>query len=202
MSELAGTIAAQARDWLGLEGVAVALAIAYLVLAIRQNIACWYCGGLSTAIYVWVFFDVQLYMEAVLNIFYFAMAVYGWLSWRRDDSGAELRVSTWPASWHFGALAVIATLVAVNGYLLSTYTNAAFPYVDSATTWGAIWATFLVARKVLENWWYWLVIDAASVIIYWQRDLELSALLFAAYLVMIPIGYVSWRRTMEPRMVA
>jgi nicotinamide mononucleotide transporter len=64
------------------------------------------------------------------------------------------------------------------------------------TSWGAIWATFLVARKVLENWWYWLLIDAASVFIYWSRGLELSALLFIVYLLMIPFGIISWRRSM------
>jgi nicotinamide mononucleotide transporter len=64
------------------------------------------------------------------------------------------------------------------------------------TTWSAFWATFLVARKILENWWYWLVIDVASVFIYWQRDLELTALLFVIYVIMIPFGFISWRRSM------
>ena len=64
-----------------------------------------------------------------------------------------------------------------------------------ATAWSAIWATFLVARKVLENWWYWLAIDAASVIIYWMRDLQLTSLLFVAYVLMIPFGLISWTRS-------
>jgi len=83
----------------------------------------------------------------------------------------------------------------VSGYLLSSKTDAAFPYIDSLTTWAAIWATFLVARKVLENWWYWLAIDSASVFIYWSRDLELTSLLFVLYVIMIPFGIVSWTRS-------
>jgi len=65
------------------------------------------------------------------------------------------------------------------------------------TTWFAIWATFLVARKVLENWWYWLLIDLASIFIYWTRDLQLTALLFVIYVIMIPFGLISWRNSMR-----
>ena len=65
------------------------------------------------------------------------------------------------------------------------------------TTFAAIWATFLVARKVLENWWYWLVIDIASLFIYWDRELQLTSMLFLVYVCMIPVGYVSWRRSMN-----
>jgi nicotinamide mononucleotide transporter len=81
--------------------------------------------------------------------------------------------------------------------LLSAKSDAAFPYIDSLTTWFAIWATFLVTQKVLENWWYWLVIDVASIAIYWSRDLQLTALLFVVYVIMIPFGLISWSRSMR-----
>jgi len=95
------------------------------------------------------------------------------------------------------AVVVIVGVSVVNGYLMSRHTDAAFPYIDALTTWSAIWATFLVARKVLENWWYWLLIDIVSVCIYWLRDLELTAMLFVIYVIMIPFGLVSWRRSMD-----
>ncbi len=178
-----------------LEVMAVLMAIGYLLLAIRENIWCWACAGVSTAIYVWLFLDAKLYMESGLNAFYFAMAIYGWFIWRtgRTD-GHERPVVVWPAKIHAGAIVAIVGISLGSGYLLSR-TNAAFPYIDSFTTWGAIWATFLVARKVLENWWYWLVIDAASIFIYWARDLELTAGLFVLYVIMIPFGIVSWTRS-------
>ncbi len=91
--------------------------------------------------------------------------------------------------------------VACTGYVLSVNTDAAFPYIDSLTTWSAIWATFLVARKVLENWWYWLVIDSASVLIYWSRELQLTAALFALYVLMIPFGLYSWTRSFRQQVV-
>ena len=196
MNALLVQLTEQARAFSGLEVTAVVFAIAYLLLAIRQNIWCWFCAGISTAIYVWLFFGARLYMESALNGFYFAMAIYGWFVWTSGRSnGHERPVALWSWRIHATALTAIVVLSSVNGYLLRRYTDAAFPYVDSLTTWSAIWATFLVARKVLENWWYWLVIDSASVIIYWVRDLQLTSLLFVAYVIMIPFGIVSWTRS-------
>ena len=191
-------IAAQAKGLAPLELIAVVAAIAYLLLAIRQNIWCWLFAGISTAIYVYLFFDARLYMESVLNLFYFAMAIYGWSVWYFGRSGdEELPVSVWGRDVHGIAIATIVSASIVSGYLLARYSDAVYPYVDSMTTWGAIWATFLVARKVLENWWYWLVIDAASIVIYWSRDLQLTALLFVVYVVMIPFGLIAWRRSLR-----
>ena len=190
------TIVAEARALAPLEVIAVAAAIAYLLLAIRQNIWCWLGAGISTAIYIYLFFVAKLYMESALNLFYFAMAIYGWWVWYSGRSGDdEMPVSVWPRNVHAIAMAAIVAASLLSGYLLSRYSDAVYPYVDSMTTWGAIWATFLVARKVLENWWYWLVIDAASIVIYWTRDLHLTALLFAVYVVMIPFGLMAWRRS-------
>jgi len=196
MQALLARVIDQAQGYSLLELIAVVFAIAYLLLAIRQNIWCWLCAGISTAIYIWLFIGAKLYMESVLNSFYFAMAIYGWFVWSsgRDD-GHERPVVVWPRQSHAVAIAVIAFMSALSGFLLTRYTDAAFPYIDSLTTWSAIWATFLVARKVLENWWYWLAIDSVSVLIYWSRDLQLTSLLFVVYLIMIPFGIVSWTRS-------
>ncbi len=196
MNALPERLIEQAQAFSAPEVIAVLFAIAYLLLAIRQNIWCWLCAGISTAIYVWLFFSARLYMESVLNGFYFAMAIYGWAVWTSGRSnGHERPVVIWPWKTHAIALTVILAVSGVNGYLLTRHTAAAFPYIDSLTTWSAIWATFLVARKVLENWWYWLVIDSASIVIYWLRDLQLTSLLFVAYVIMIPFGIVSWTRS-------
>lgn len=196
-SDLTSSILEQLNGLWGPEGVAVGCAIAYLLLAIRQNIWCWFFAGVSTALFVYLFFDARLYMESALNVFYFAMAIYGWYAWRYAGTEVDdLVVTVWPLRRH--AIAIVAILLSsgISGYFLDSQSDAKFPYVDSLTSWGAIWATFLVARKVLENWWYWLLIDAVSVFIYWSRGLELSALLFVLYLFMIPFGLLSWRRSM------
>jgi nicotinamide mononucleotide transporter len=196
MDNLGITLLDQALAYTVLEAIAVLLAVMYLVLAIKQNIWCWLCAGVSTIIFAYLFFDVRLYMEGVLNLFYLAMAVYGWHTWKSGrDSGRELPVVVWPLKLHLSAVCVVVAISAVSGYLLDTRTDAAFPYVDSVTTWCAVWATFLVARKVLENWWYWLVIDATMIYVFWAKDLELTAVLYILYLVLIPIGLLSWTRS-------
>ena len=201
MAELWTTLASQARTFAPLEVVAVLAAIAYLFLAIRQNIWCWLGAAISTAIYVYLFIVARLYMESALNLFYFAMAIYGWYVWYGGRSGdGELPVSVWPLRVHAIAILAIVVVSVANGYTLARFTNAAYPYIDSLTTWGAIWTTFLVARKVLENWWYWLAIDIASIAIYWARDLQLTSILFVIYVFMIPFGMLAWRRSWREQM--
>ena len=179
------------------EILAVVMAIVYLVLAIRQNIWCWAAAAVSTLLYLFIMYEARLYMESVLQVFYLAMAVYGWHQWGRGGpDGNELKVSTWPLRYHLFAIGLVLILVFISGELLTRYSNAALPFLDSLTTWGAIVATFMVTRKILENWIYWFVIDAVSIALYLSRDLLFTAALFSAYLVMIVIGYRSWRATM------
>jgi nicotinamide mononucleotide transporter len=196
MQSLGDILITQARAYSLPEIIAVVLAVSYVVLAIRQNIWCWFCAGISTAIFAYLFFDVRLYMESVLNVFYFLMAIYGWRKWQsRHDENAELPVVIWSHKPHFLAIAAILFLSLVSGYFLDTRTDAAFPYVDSLTSWSDVWATYLVARKVLENWWYWLVIDATMIYIFWAKGLEFTAILYVLYLLMIPVGLISWTRS-------
>jgi nicotinamide mononucleotide transporter len=186
-----------------LELIAVALAIAYLLLAVRESLWCWPAAFLSTAIYLYLFFEARLYMESALQVFYLVMAVYGWFMWRSGGGAQrELAVSRWPASVHTLALGVVLALSAGSGFLLSRHTAAAFPYLDSLTTWAAVWTTYLVARKKLENWLYWIVIDSLSVYLYAQRELDLTALLFVMYVVISVFGYLNWKRSWQQALPA
>jgi len=183
-----------------LELLALVLGIAYLVLAIRESIWCWLCAFVSSSIFAVLFADARIYMDSGLQVFYAAMAVYGACSWRFGDrrgrsAGDGLAVTVWPAARHLLAISAVLIASLLAGRALQLWTDAVYPYVDSFTTFASLWATFLVARKVLENWWYWLVIDAISVGIYIERGLEFAALLFAVYLVVIPFGLVAWTRS-------
>ena len=109
------------------ELTAVLLAVAYLVLAIRQNIWCWACAAISTALYVYLFAKANLYMESLLNVFYFAMAIYGWLMWRGGRTENELPVSVWPGQIHAYAIATIIFLAACSGFLLANFTENTSP---------------------------------------------------------------------------
>ena len=178
------------------EILAFVLALAYVLLAIRQSIACWIAAFVSSCLYVWVFFGARLYMDSVLNVFYAVMAVYGFWQWRTVDKDGAHHVRRWSLSRNALAAAGILALSAVNWYFLSRYTPAAFPFVDSMVSWGAVFASFLVARKVYENWHWWLIIDAASLCLYFAKGLYLTVLLFALYLALIVIGMREWRRSL------
>lgn len=191
--ELAALIADQFQQNTMPELAAAILAIAYLLLAVRQRIECWYAALASTAIFLFIFWRVDLYMEAGLQVYYLAMAVYGWWHWQHpgDQHHETLQVSTWHWTRHLAALSLIATATLVSGYLLSG-TDQRMPYLDSFTTWGAVVATFMVTRKILENWIYWLVIDAAAIYLYLDRALYFTVLLFAVYIVIIFFGFAAW----------
>lgn len=178
-----------------LELTAVVLAVAYLLLAVRQHIACWYAAFISTAIFLYVFWEVNLYMESGLQVYYLGMAVYGWWAWRHDknDDNQGLRISTWSPGQHLIVIGTIVVATIVSGTLLSD-TDQRLGYLDSFTTWGAIVATFMVTRKILENWLYWVVIDSASLYLYFDRELYFTMILFLVYLVIIFFGFRSWLR--------
>jgi nicotinamide mononucleotide transporter len=179
------------------EALAVVLAVAYLLLAIRQNIWCWAAAAVSTSLYLFIMFDSKLYMQSLLQLYYLAMAAYGWYNWRRPQTaGGELPVTVWPLRYHAIAIGAVLLLVLVSAGLLQRYSDGALPYLDAFTAWGAVVTTFMVARKILENWLYWFVIDTVSIGLYLDRELYLTAALFALYLVLVVVGYRSWRASM------
>ncbi|HXA35129.1 MAG TPA: nicotinamide riboside transporter PnuC [Steroidobacteraceae bacterium] len=184
------------RDTSWTEFIAATLAVVYLLLAIRQHLACWIAAFISSCLYVWVLFDAHLYMESVLNAFYAAMAVYGFWQWQHGSAGGALAVSRWPISRHVAGLLGVVALSVVSSYFLRRFTPAAWPFMDSMVTWSSVFATFLVARKVYENWHWWLVIDTVSLCLYFSRRLYLTMLLFGLYLVLIAIGMRQWRRSL------
>ena len=183
------------------EILAVVLGVFYLVLAMKERIECWYAAFVSTAIYSVLFWDVNLLMESALQIYYLLMAVFGWHQWRKkSDQQNDLLIHTWSLKNHLMVLLSLIVLVGLSGYFLAANTSAAWPYVDSFTTWGSVITTYMVARKVLENWLYWLVIDSVSIFLYFDRELYLTALLFALYVVLVIIGFYQWRREYQQQM--
>lgn len=177
------------------EALAVALALAYLLLAVRQSLWCWYAALASSALYALIFWEVRLYMESALQLYYIAMAAYGWWSWRGGAAaGGALAISTRGWRWHGLALVAVLLAATASGALLARYTAAAWPWADSFTTWGSLLATWMVARKILGNWGWWFVIDSVSLWLYLDRGLQLTAALFGVYLVIIVFGYLRWRR--------
>ncbi len=178
------------------EAAAVLLAILYLVLAIREHRGCWPAAVLSSLLYLGVFAAAGLYMQASLQVFYAGMAVYGWWAWRpaTGEGNVPVVIHRWPLRRHLVALSGIVSLAAINGWLLTRYSEAALPYLDSAVTWAAVLTTWMVTRKIIENWLYWFVIDGVSAGLAVTQGLYATAGLFGVYLVLVVIGWRTWRR--------
>jgi len=185
------------------EWVAVVLALAYLLLAVRQSLWCWACAAASSAIYLVLFARGGLVMQAALQVFYIAMAGYGWWSWRGGSrvEGEPLPVSRWSARRHAAAASVVlaATLATVG--VVAGDRGGVVPYVDAFVAWASVLTTWMVARKVLENWLYWIVIDAVAAALYWSQGFHATACLFVLYVVIAVRGYFAWRTDL-PRAAA
>ena len=137
-------------------------------------------------------------MEALLQIFYIFIGLYGLYQWRfKPDLNDALKITTWSARNHLIVIGILIFLTFVSGYILTIYTTAASPFVDAFTTWGAIAASYLVAKKILENWFYWFVIDFVSVFLFISRELYPTALLFGVYLVLVVFGYSAWSKSWQ-----
>ena len=178
-----------------IEGVGAALAIAYLLLALKQNKLCWFAWIASSILYLYVMYQAGLYMESLLQVFYLCVGFYGLSQWSKTiNDNQNTYVDLWSIGNHIFAISLVIVLSFLSGILLSNFSNAALPFIDAFTTWGAIVASYMVAKKILENWIYWFVIDFISVFIFASRGLYFTSALFVTYLVIIYFGYKSWSK--------
>lgn len=150
----------------------------------------WLFALISSSIYVYLCFKSQLYLESFLQVFYVVTAIYGWFQWKKDTTNTEIKV--WGVKAHLVNLLFSTLLTLTIGYLFSNYTNQANPYMDAFTTIFSLVATFMVAKRVLENWIYWIFIDAVSIVLYSSRGYHLTGLLFFIYTVLAIFGFIKW----------
>ena len=174
------------------EFAAVAFGVAYILLAIREHRACWIAGGIGTAIYAIVFLDAGLPMQAALQLAYVALSAYGWYAWRRSHAGAgPVRSWRWPR--HLAAAGAIGIATALTAPLAARYALAAAPVADSLGTWASVFATWLLARRIIDTWPWWIVIDAGLALLFAQQGLWMTAALYLGYAVLAVAGWHSWR---------
>jgi nicotinamide mononucleotide transporter len=191
---LVATLLAQLRATSPAEAVSVVAGLAYVVLARRRNRWCWVAGAVSATILGYLSFGAALPMQGLLQVWYVGMSVYGWLRWSAQP---EVPVTRLPL--RDNVLGVLATLAggALLAAVLARGTQAAWPLLDSVTTLGSLFATWLVARGKLENWLWWIVIDALLVFLFAAQGLVFLALLSLLYVGLAAAGYVTWRRQLR-----
>ena len=177
-----------------LEIVAVIFGVLYTVLMAQNKISCWIFGILGSLLSVYLFVEyAKLYAEAVLYVFYVFAGIYGWIEWEKQktvDVVYQQKMST-----HI-KLILSGTVISLLLYFGLTYffKAAEKPLIDSFTTVFSFIATYLMAKKWIENWYYWLVIDAVSTYLYYTRELEIYALLMLVYTVLVVYGYWQWKK--------
>lgn len=180
-----------------LEIIAVIASLLYVILAAKKNRWCWPAAFISTALYTFLFYKFYLWMDSFLQIYYMVMAFYGWYCWNKDTDHTQkkdIQLKTYRLNTHVISIVILSVLSFVVGVLMDTYTPTDFPYLDSATTVFAIFATYLVAQKVIENWLYWIVINSVSIYLYVEKGLTPTAFLFIFFVVISFYGYFTWKR--------
>ncbi|OUR75176.1 nicotinamide mononucleotide transporter [Colwellia psychrerythraea] len=195
MSEILANVTTYFQHLPWLELIAMLLSLAYVILAAKGSLWCWPAAFISTALYTYIFYDVLLLMDSALNAYYLLMAVYGYWQWsKKTNNSTEITIVSWALSWHIKACIGLSVIAAVLGYVMANFTPADFPYLDTYTTVYAVFATYLVAQKVLENWLYWIVIDFVSIYLYIEKGLVPTTVLFVTFVIVAAYGYAKWLR--------
>lgn len=175
------------------EWLAVVSTITYVILVTKRLIICWIFAFVGSSLFVYLCYIGELYIESILQLFYVAMAIVGWVSWKKSETGKS-SVIKWEMKSHLINIFLSGTLAFVLGYIFDNFTNQANPYVDAFTTCFSLSATFMVTKKVLENWIYWIVIDLVSIYLYAQRDYNLSAIQYGLFTILAVFGFMAWRK--------
>lgn len=179
-----------------IEIIAVIFAILYLVFAALENNWCWLFAAISTVLYIYICYDAQLFLESILQFFYLFMALYGWQQWKKSKDNAT-KINSISIQLHLKLIVVAELTALLAGYFFSKYTSAALPWLDAHITAYSIVATYMVTKKIIENWLWWFVIDALAVYLYFAKNLNLTAFLYFAYVIMVVFGYYKWKKEIQ-----
>ena len=179
------------------ELVAVVMTLVGIVLTIKERISCWPVAIVGILAYLVVFIRARLYADAALQPIYIVQNIYGWWYWARGGARgqgqAPIVILGWPSRLRW--LAGTAAVSLLVGAALARWTNAAAPYADAALSTTSLVANWLLAKKVLENWWLWITVNVGYVILFWRKNLLLSAGLYAVLLALAVAGLIEWQRS-------
>lgn len=172
------------------------LSLIYLYLSIKQKISLWIFGFLCSALYIVVFFQSKFYADMSLQFYYLAVSVFGWISWRsgKQQSGKELPVKKIKKLQALVLLLITTFVFLLYYFVLTHYTDSPLPLGDSFTTALSITATWMLARKLIEHWILWVIVDGLSAGLYLYKGLYPTAILFVIYTVMAIVGWYQWKK--------
>ncbi|CAN5316670.1 nicotinamide riboside transporter PnuC [soil metagenome] len=177
-----------------LEGIAVALGLANIVLLVRRSVWNYPFGIAMVSLYALIFFEARLYSDVLLQGFFLILNLYGWWHWHGTGQGQEV-----PVRWLSRPGRVVAVSMAIAasagwGSMMARYTDAAAPHWDATVAMLSVLSQFLLAKRFIENWIGWVVVDVLAVGLYWSRGLHLTAGLYGVFLILSIVGLRQWTR--------
>ena len=178
----------------GWEMVATLFGIIYVVLAAKESRWAWFFTFFSTLVYTVIFWDGALIASSFLNFYYMAMSIYAFMLWGEGEEGEIVRIGAWSLRCHVLFILFGSIITVILGYLTSTYAGARFAYHDAFVMVFSGIATWMMAKKVLENWLYWIVVDSTAAVLYFKSGYLATIVLFVLYVILAFYGYVSWRK--------
>jgi nicotinamide mononucleotide transporter len=181
------------------EVIGTVLGVIGVWLMIRQNVWGWPVGLVQVAVYTWVFFGAKLYSDAILQVCFFVIQAYGWWHWWHGGAErAALPVTRLSPAARAGWIALGAVATAAWGEFMRRTTDAALPHWDAFILVFSLIAQWLQARKVLENWAGWMVVNVVAVGVYSVKGLHLTSGLYVVFFAMAVAGHLAWLKTMKP----
>ena len=184
-------------NWIELCGAV--LGLLYIFLEIKEKVWMWPVGIATSGFYIFVFFSAKFYADMSLQFYYVGVSIYGFYVWKyggsKNNQKTELAITRIKLKLAIILTVISIALTAISGYLLDTYTDSPVPYWDALTTVLSIIGTWMIARKILEHWFVWIVNNAICVCLYHHKDLDLTKYLFLVYLTLAIIGLFEWQKS-------
>ncbi len=173
-------------------------ALIYVILAAIENTWCWLFGIISSAFSIYLCYSGKLFLESGLQVFYIGIGIYGWYQWLfGSEVKAELKVISFSLNKN-SLLIILGCFIWIPfGFVAHRYSTQVMPYLDAFITAFSLIATWMTAKKIVENWLYWIVIDSLAILLYTYRGFYLIAVIYFIYTILAFIGYLKWKRKLK-----
>lgn len=182
----------------GLELIGLIIGLLYLLLEYKANIWLWPVGVIMPIVYIIIFYQNKFYADMTFNVYYLFASIYGWYIWAKSlDKTDQGLISHLPKKYIVGLSAIFVAIFAAIAFLLINFTDSEVPYGDSFTTTLSILAMWMLAHKYIEQWLLWIVVNAVTAVLYHNKELNITVILFVVNFFVSILGYVKWKKLME-----
>ena len=187
---------------MALDIITTVLGLVYILLEYRASILLWIVGIIMPALDIWLYWTHGLYGDAGMAVYYTIAALYGYLVWKfgkkhGQKSNEELRITSMRKSLYLPSLIFFLIAWGVTYYILSTFTNSTVPVLDAFTNALSFVGLWALARKYIEQWFFWIVVDAISCYLYIGKGIPFKASLYGLYVLIAIAGYFKWKKMMK-----